>query len=101
MKQGRVKGEPVLSDADRKMYSLLAQHLGIERLIATGSRVRGYAIASSDYDCIAVAPSSEALKLHAKAQEWAAKNKVKVDMTVSDKNAPPEGYYVEADNGKV
>jgi predicted nucleotidyltransferase len=94
MKQGREQKPLGLSESDKIIFVEVASRLGVPRLVAIGSRVKGYWTESSDYDVLLVQTVSAELRKRAK--EVGEQLGIKIDVVSGLHWQPSYGIYVEA-----
>lgn len=88
-----------LSDADKAMFNAIGKAAGADFIIAKGSRIKGYWVDSSDYDCIIWLPSIQAKKVHDKLKEFMKQNNIKIDAQVNDRVSVTDGIMLEVNYG--
>jgi predicted nucleotidyltransferase len=84
-----------LTEYDKLIFSSIAKELGQKRVIAVGSRVKGYWTESSDYDVLIVTTVTKALR--EKVKELEKKMNIKIDVSSGLHWQPNFGIYVEAE----
>jgi predicted nucleotidyltransferase len=100
LKLGRVLDKPTgLNDANKAMFNDIGKAAGAEFIVARGSRVKGYWIDSSDYDCVIWMPSSKSKEVQDKLKEFMKQNNIKIDAQVNDKATATDGIMLEVNYG--
>lgn len=100
MKENR-KQKPVgLLAEHRAIFAKIATGLGVPRVLAAGSRVKGYWTDDSDWDVYLPLQKIDK-SWQDKATVLGKKLNMKIDILGGGKIMPSDSYFVEADNGKV
>jgi hypothetical protein len=100
LKLGRETDKPIgLNNADKAMFLSIGKACNAPFIIARGSRVKGYWIDSSDYDCVIWLPYIQANRVRKALDEFMQVNKIKIDAQVSNVATGAGGIMLEVNYG--